>query len=194
MSTRLPQFGLAIDWETSGYSLPNYAEKHQGISYGAIIFDMKTYEPIEFLFHEIKFNPKYAWESAAEKIHGTSRAHLEQHGISQEEAAVELANMIIKYFGTDEVVVLGHRVNFDVAFTRQLLDTIEIPFKVHPIMIDSCAMGTALMEMTFSDDIFATLGMPPRAEHNALEDITYTLESVKRMKQFFLKGVEASLS
>jgi hypothetical protein len=55
-------------------------------------------------------------------------------------------------------------------------------------------MAIALMEMAKSEDVFQTLGMPPRQEHNAMEDIMYTLLCVKRMKELFLKGIEAELS
>ena len=37
------KFGMAIDYETSGYILPDYTSKHQGISFGAIIFDVSTF-------------------------------------------------------------------------------------------------------------------------------------------------------
>jgi hypothetical protein len=54
-------------------------------------------------------------------------------------------------------------------------------------------MATVLMELTYSEDIFQTLGMPPRGKHNALEDIEFTLKSVQRMKEFFISGVASSL-
>jgi oligoribonuclease (3'-5' exoribonuclease) len=190
---RVPQFGLAIDWETSGYSLPNYAEKHQGISFGAIIFDVRTLDPIEELYREIKFNPKYLWDEQAERIHGVSREHLAKHGISQEDAAVELGNLVVKYLGTEDVMLLGHRVHFDRAFTTQLMKSIGIDFSYHPTSIDSCSIATVLMELTYSEDIFQTLGLPPRGKHNALEDIQNTLKSIQKMKHFFISGVEASL-
>jgi oligoribonuclease (3'-5' exoribonuclease) len=190
---RLPQFGCAVDWETSGYSLPNYASRHQGISFGAIIFDVKTLKPVEQLYREIKFDPKYTWDAGAEKIHGLSRAHLEANGVSQEQAACNLAELVIKYIGTGDVMLLGHRVHFDKAFTIQLMDVAGMEFSYHPTMIDSCSMATALMELTYSEDIFQTLGLPARGRHNALEDITYTLEAVRRMKEYFITGVAASL-
>jgi oligoribonuclease (3'-5' exoribonuclease) len=190
---RLPSFGLAIDWETSGYSLPNYAAKHQGISFGAIIFDVRTLKPIEQLYREIKFDPKYQWNMGAQNIHGITQEHLEKNGITQEEAAFELVGMVSKYMGTSEVMLLGHRVHFDKAFTIQLLDAAGLAFTYHPTSIDSCAIATALMELTYSEDIFATLGLPPRGKHNSLEDIQYTLESVKRIKEFFILGVASSL-
>jgi DNA polymerase III epsilon subunit-like protein len=189
---RLPTWGLAIDWETSGYSLPNYASKHQGISYGAIVFDVKTLEPVESLYREIHFNSKYIWDAGAEKVHGISREHLAKNGVSQEDAAFELVNLVNKYLGNDSVMILGHRVHFDKAFTNQLLDVAGLEFTYHPSTIDSCSMATILLEQTFSEDIFKTLGLPARGIHNALEDITYTLAAVKKMKEYFLAGVASS--
>lgn len=190
---RLPQFGLGIDWETTGYSLPNYASKHQGISFGAIIFDVKTLEPIESLYQEIKYDPRYIWDAGAEKVHGITREYLEKNGVSQEEAAFALADLVNRYLGNDNVMVLGHRVHFDIAFTDQLLNSAGMEFTYHPTKIDSCSMATILLELTYSNDIFAILGIPPRGQHNALEDIMYTLEAVKRMKEYFCVGVAASL-
>jgi oligoribonuclease (3'-5' exoribonuclease) len=192
-SSKIPQFALAIDWETSGYSLPNYAESHQGISFGAIIFDLKTLTPVEQIYREIKFNDKYQWSSGAEKVHGITRERL-KNGVTQEEAATDLGNLVVKYIGTEAVILLGHRVYFDKAFTTQLMKTIGFDFNYHPTMLDSSSMATVLLEMTNSDDVFQILGLPPRGKHNALEDIQYTLESIKRMKEFFITGVAMSLS
>ena len=190
---RLPQFSLAIDWETSGYSIPHYASKHQGISFGAIIFDVRTLEPVESLYREIKFDPTYIWDAGAEKVHGLTKEHLASYGVSQEEAALDLAQMVIKWIGTDEIVLLGHRVHFDKAFTIQLMNSANMEFLYHPTAIDSCSIATVLMELTYSEDIFQTLGLPPRGKHNALEDIQYTLESIKRMKNFFIQGIASTL-
>ena len=190
---RLPQFGLAIDWETSGYSLPDYAKSHQGILFGAIIFDVRTLEPVEELYREIKFDPKYQWSDGAQKIHGLSREYLNANGISQEEAAGDLGSLVLKFINTEDVMLLGHRVNFDKAFTIQLMDSLNLSFNYHPTVIDSCAMATILMEMTYSEDIFQTLGLPARGKHNSLEDIQYTLKSIKKMKEYFIGGIAATL-
>ncbi len=186
-------FGLAIDWETSGYSIPNYASKHQGISYGAIIFDVKTLEPVESLYNEIKFGNNYLWDPGAERVHGITKEHLAKNGKTQEEAAFELADLVNRYLGNDNVMVLGHRVHFDIAFTDQLMAIAGMEFTYHPTKIDSCSMATILLELTYSDDIFKMLGLPQRGQHNALEDIMLTLAAVKKMKEYFISGVAASL-
>lgn len=190
----VPRFGLAIDWETSGYSVPEYAKSHQGISFGAIIFDVQSLEPVEALYLEIQFNPKYSWEMGAEKVHGLSRDYLQKNGVSQEEAATQLLNLIIKYIAIgDDVMLLGHRVHFDKAFTQQLTQSIGVDLSYHPNTIDSCSMAITLMEIAKSEDVFQLMGMPPREEHNAMEDITYTLMSIKRMKELFVKGLMVEL-
>jgi DNA polymerase III epsilon subunit-like protein len=184
----MPTFALAVDWETTGFSVPDYASKHQGIAIGAIIFDLKTLQPVEELYREIKFDPKYVWTEGAEKIHGLSRDHLEKKGVTQEEAAADLANLVIKYMGTDDIIALGHRVHFDIAFTNQLMSALDIELKWHPTKIDSNSIATVLMEMSSSNEIFETLGLPARGDHNALEDARYTLYSVQRIKELFLRG------
>jgi DNA polymerase III epsilon subunit-like protein len=162
--------------------MPNYAAQHQGISFGAVVFDMHTFEPIEPLYHEIKFDPKYKWELEAERVHGITREHLAVNGIFQCEAALDLANLIIKYFSTEKIVLLGHRVYFDEAFTNQLMASIDIELTYDPIRIDSAAMGLALLGTTTSDQLFERAGLPPRELHNSLEDICFTLEAVRRIK------------
>lgn len=192
-SAPIPKFGLGIDWETSGFSLPNYAEKHQGISFGAVIYDTSTYEIVEKLYCEIIYDKKYLWDDGAEKIHGLSRLHLSQNGMKQADAAILLANLIIKYIGTEDIQALGHRVHFDLAFTDQLMESIGVKLTWHPTRVDTCMLATALMEISRSDEVFEMLGLPARGQHNSLEDIEMTVASAKKMKEFFIAGVAASL-
>jgi oligoribonuclease (3'-5' exoribonuclease) len=182
----IPTYGLGIDWETSGYSYPNFASKHQGISFGAVIFDVKTFEIKDSLYREIKFKAdKYEWNTGAENVHGLSRAHLEEHGIEQEDAAVELATLVHKFIGNTDIILLGHRVYFDRDFTNQLMASVDMEFNYHPTVIDTLSFGTVFLEKTKSDEVFSTLGLPPRGLHNALEDILFTIESVRKLKNGF---------
>lgn len=189
----LQNYGLAIDFETTGFSLPNYAERHQGISFGAIIFDMRTFESIDAIYHEIKFKSNYSWAPKAEEIHGLSKEHLEEHGITQEEAALELLTLIHKYCGSDPIVLLGHRVNFDRAFIDQLVATQHMEVKYNPTVIDTSALSTVFLETPYSNDLFQMLGFEARGKHNALEDIMMTLESVRIFKEHFMNGIALTL-
>lgn len=185
-TTLVPKWGLGIDFETSGYSYPNFASKHQGISFGAAIFDVRTFEVVDSLYREIKFDAsKYEWNYGAEKVHGLSREHLEQHGVTQQQAAEDLVKFIFNKIGAEDIILLGHRVYFDRAFTDQLMDSIDIQLSYHPTVIDTLSLGTIFLEKTKSDDVFSELQLPPRGLHNSLEDILYTIESVRKLKKGF---------
>lgn len=186
---QVQKFGLAIDWETSGYSVPNYAEKHQGLSLGAVIFDMTTFDVVDTLYLEIKFDPRFVWEDSAANVHGLTREYLAQNGVTRADAAAQLAEFIFKYMGTEKIVALGHRVFFDIAFTNQLMDEVGFELQWDPIKIDSAAIALTFLGVTSSDQLFDMMGMPPRQAHNSLEDIVYTLESVKGIRDYFMKGL-----
>jgi DNA polymerase III epsilon subunit-like protein len=193
-SYNIPKFGLAIDFETSGFSMPDFASKHQGISFGAIIFDARSLDAVETIYHEVKFNDKYEWSSGAEKVHGLTREHLRQHGVEPAEAAEALINMVVKYNGLEEIMLMGHRVHFDRSFTDQLTDSVGIRLPIHSTTIDTASMATVLLETSRSEEVFTMLGMPPRGKHNALEDIQNTLHAVRRMKELFMSGVAQSFN
>lgn len=198
-----PKFGLCIDWETSGSTWGGDSSiDHQGVSFGAVVFDLATFEPIDTLYREIKFEQsKYTWSIEAQNIHGLSREYLETNGVSQEEAAVDLVDLILKYFGTEKVLMMGHNANFDISFTKQLLKSIdfefgtikpieEVPFiNLHHVLIDTACIGLVTMGLFKSDLLFDSLGLTERTLHNALEDALMTVEACKRIRLL----VEASL-
>lgn len=188
----IQKYGLAIDWETSGYSVPNYAERHQGIAFGALIYDISDLSIIETMYREIQFDPKYIWDEGAEKVHGLTREHLAVHGVPQQQAALELAELIFKYLGNDKIVALGHRVFFDIEFTNQLMDSVDFALSWDPIKVDSAAIALTFLGVTKSDELFDMMGMPPRGDHNALEDIVYTLESVRAVREYFINGLTSA--
>lgn len=200
------KFGLGIDWETSGSSWGNDSSiDYQGISFGAIVFNAKTFEPIETLYREIKFNPnKFKWSDDAEKIHGLSREHLEEHGVTQEDAAADLLDLILKYFGPNgKVMFLGHNPEFDRRFTDQCLRSVEFEFSVehknkdyqhiqlHHVMLDTSALGFITLGLYKSDLLFEALGFEARKDHNALDDIKMTLETCRTLREIVSIGVES---
>jgi DNA polymerase III epsilon subunit-like protein len=192
-SQDLPKYALSLDWETSGYSSPNYADKHQGISFGAVVFNARTFEIVDTLYQEIKFDAtKYEWSDGAEKIHGLSREHLEKNGVSQEEAAVALGEMLLKWFGPDEqILILAHNPNFDKAFAKQLFDAVGLPVKIWFRAIDTCAIAAVTFGVLKSDALYDAVGLPPRTAHNALEDAIYSVEACRAVKEIFNAGLQA---
>ena len=193
-----PDHALCIDWETSGAVFGGDSSKeYQGVAFGAVVFNTKTFEVIETLYRMVKFDEtKFKWSEEAEKIHGLSREHLEQNGVSQEEAAMDLLDLILKYWGpTNKVMFLGHNPEFDRRFTNQLTMSVNIEFSVektpnevdghiqlHHVMLDTSAAGFITMGLFKSDLLFDAVGLEERGEHNALDDALYTVATCQRIR------------
>jgi DNA polymerase III epsilon subunit-like protein len=188
MKTGLPARGICIDFETSGYLPPReidghfigYADKHQGISIGAVIFDVQTFEELDSFYVEMKFNPKYEWSDGAEKIHGLTREHLEKFGLSQEDAAVEFMNFLLQHFLPDEeLLIMGHNKDFDISFLHAWLEPLGIMPKIWYRGINTVDIGIVCFGIAKSDQLFDHIGLEKRKDHNSLEDARYTLEVCK---------------
>jgi DNA polymerase III epsilon subunit-like protein len=197
VTQQTPKFGLCIDWETSGAVFGGDSSKDfQGISFGAIVFRTCDFEPVEKIYHLVKFNDKkYQWTDGAQKIHGITREHLEQHGVSAEDAAMDLASLILKYWGGDsKIMFLGHNPIFDIRFTNQLMGSIDFEFSVeretnrenwiqlHHVVLDTSALGFITLGLFKSDLLFDRIGFEARGAHNALNDAEMTLETCKAVK------------
>jgi exonuclease I len=206
----IPQFGLCIDWETTGAKFGGTSSAdHQGIQYGAIIFRTDTFEAIEEVRCLIKFDAeKYVWTEAAQKIHGMSREYLEENGVSQQDAAVILLELLGKYFAGDaRVMVLGHNAEFDISFTDQLLRSVGVAFTVkwaevedpsvdviipiNHVILDTSSTGFITFGTAKSDKLFEAIGFEKRGDHDALQDAKMTLETAKAIREIFNLGLEA---
>ena len=176
---------LVIDFETTGSSFKTYEEtfkEYQGIAFGAIVADSQTFEPIETLYREIKFDPKYNWSAEAEAIHGLSREHLEMNGVTSEEAATDLAGMIYNHFYTGKVAFLGHNTQFDIAATRQLLGPYEVMPEIHHVVLDTSPLGFITIGEYKSDKVFDFFTGETRGKHNALDDAFKCLTTVRNIR------------
>jgi hypothetical protein len=199
-----PQYGLCMDWETSGATWGGDSSKeYQGLSFGAIVFDAKTFEEVDKIYVEIKFNSKWKWSAEAEAIHGMSQAYLEENGISQEDAAIKLAEFILKYWGPDsKVMFMGHNAEFDRRFSNQLLNEIEIEFSVekqtqftswiqlHHVILDTSPLGFVAVGLFKSDLLFEKMGFEQRGDHNALQDAEQTLATAKAIRDLVSIALE----
>lgn len=180
-----PTFGLCIDWETSGAEWGGDSTKsYQGLTIGLVIYKTSNFEIVDTLYLEIKYDAsKYKWSTEAEKIHGKTREYLAENGMSQEEAAIELMNKILEYFAPDEdILFMGHNVDFDIGFTKQLLEPFGLMFKISHRRLDTAGTAYIVLGIHKSEELFQFLGMPDRQMHNALEDAIYTVWACERMK------------
>lgn len=182
----VPAFGLCIDWETTGSNFGGDSSiEYQGIALGAAVFSLKTFEIKSTFKIYIKFDPtKYKWTDKAQEIHGITKEFLEENGVTQEEAAIEFASFLLDHFGpSPKIMVLGHNIHFDIAFTKQLLEPFELMFTIHHVQLDTACAGLIAIGQYKSDFLFDIFGLPKRGDHDPLEDVKYTLAVAKGIRE-----------
>lgn len=191
------ELALFIDAETSGIAFGSDDPSHdpvsnntyQAVSFGLVVANMVTLKPIEELYVEIKWNGTSKWSKEAEAVHGLSLAHLEEHGVDEDEAVVQIASLMLKYWGPTVPVTLGgHNVgSFDRFFLRRLLRTHGIDVRLTPKMLDTNSLGFGTFGTHNSDDLFDMVGCPPRDpnKHNALQDAQNALRSFRVVRGMF---------
>ena len=193
------KFILAMDCETSAicWGARNLATDEtnpsryaQPVSWGILIPDADTYEEIAGMYIEIKRDGKSMWDERAESIHGLSKAYLEEHGVSEEDAVIQILNLIYKYFGNGSIMALGHNVAFDIAFMEEMCLRYGIKPTFGSRRIDSMSIGHPLLGIRTSDELFEAVGLRDRNTHNALEDIAMTVEAIRRIRRIFREGLE----
>lgn len=200
-------FLLGLDFETTGVCVKNddplhnkrTGERHQAVSGGFIVIDAKTYKPIEKLYLEIKWNDEshrqvnknFEFGQYAVNIHGLSMDYLDINGVDEEEAVMQIANLIIKYWGTSSPLnCLGHNVHFDIRFLKDMFERHSLELKFSQRHVDSFTIGQVLWNAYNSDELFNLLVDTKRKKHNALEDIEMTLASIKTSRDLFGQFLE----
>lgn len=203
---------LAIDCETTGLCFKSdnpvrrtledgNVEEYQAISWGFVVARSDTLTPVEELYVEIKWNDtcieqrvnnkKYG--KRAEEVHGLSIEHLEEHGLTEEEAVIKIGSMILKYWGPDASIrLLGHNVaTFDMCFLRDLFRRHGVELKFGNRQIDTSSAGFINFESYTSDHLFDVCGLDARNTHNALDDAKMALEAARTMRYIFKEGLKS---
>lgn len=192
---------LVADCETSGFFSgqddpsynPKTKQEYQAVAWGLIVADADTLQPIDKLYLEIQWNGVSLWDPGAQAIHGLSKQHLQQHGVSEETAVIEIGNLVLKHWGpgVSGINFLGHNVvSFDLPFFKRLMRKFGIELKYSHRHIDTNAIGFATIGTYNSDDLFEAVGMEVRGHHNALTDAKYALEVVRRVRTLWKNFVE----
>lgn len=195
MSTVKGKFNklLVADCETSGLVFacdsndpsqhPETKKTYQSVSWGLLVVDADTLKPIDELYVEIKYNGTSEWNMKAEQVHGLTKEYLEQNGVSEEEAAIEIGNFIFEHFGTSMVVCGGHNFgSFDIWFMRRLMNQFGIMFNISNRIIDTNSIGYVCYNTFTSDQLFDLMGVK-RTEHNSLEDAKASLKILYNTRQ-----------
>lgn len=200
---------LAMDCETTGLCFkndspvykPKTGERHQTVSWGIIVADAATLKPIDELYVEIKWNkesirqreenPKFG--TFAENIHGLSKSYLDETAGTEEDAVLQIGDLILKHWGpTNSIVTLGHNVHlFDLPFLRDMFNRHNVSLNFGNRHVDTNSVGFVNWNTFNSDDLFSLLGFEKRGNHNALEDVKQALEAARTSRVLFnqmLKG------
>lgn len=187
--------GLLIDWETSGSDFgQDSSVNYQGIAYGAVVFDTQTFQPVETLYRELRFDERrYKWSPEAERIHGLTREHLAAHGTSREDGLADLMELLLRYWAPgSKVLMAGHNAGFDMDFTSQLFTDHNLEIVFHHVVLDTSGLAFALTGEYKSDVVFELLGgIDKRACHNALEDALASLAVLRNARQIFEEALGA---
>jgi hypothetical protein len=196
-----------IDWETTGADfapgLEGTFKKYQGISFGVVIADNVTFEELDSLYVELKFDDtKYQWTDGAENIHKLSREYLAENGVEREDGLAQLIEILIKHFGesvisfgdtepTSKVCIGGHNVDFDIKATEQLFKDFGFNLGVHHVKLETSGASFIAIGEYKSNTVFEFFnGGGQRGTHNALEDARLALGAARGIKQL----VQAALS
>ncbi len=199
---------LAIDCETTGLCLNSPSpvfnqrtfEQHQAISWGVIVADAHTLQPVEKLYVEVKWNDASkkqrkedsSFGTKAEQIHGLDFQYLEKNGVSEEEAVAQIGNLIVKYWGpTVSIRTLGHNVHlFDLPFLRDLFERHDISLSFGNRHYDTNSIGFATFKSFTSDELFEAVGFEARGDHNALTDAEQALEATRIIRTIFQAAIK----
>jgi DNA polymerase III epsilon subunit-like protein len=179
-------FILAIDCETTGLNYEvggDITKGHQALSWGMQVLKDKTFEVMDEFYVEIQWDGESEWTTSAEKIHGMSKKYLEENGVTEEEAVGQIAEFILRYWlPQGSIVLLGQNVHlFDRPFLQKLFEKFGLQLNIRGRHIDTFSVFYTMTNSVNSDEGFTTMGLPQRTLHNALEDIRFTSESMRRM-------------
>lgn len=183
---------LAVDLETSGMFFgvdnpcydPETGRQYQIVSIGLVVANADTLKPVEELYLEIKWDGVSLWDNKAQSIHGLSLDYLEKNGMDEEEAVVEICNLILKYWGPEGYVsLLGQNVaTFDLWFLKHLLKKYDLNVKFSRRHVDSFSLGFGALNTYTSDQLFEAVGLPVRQYHNALDDAKSSLKAARTIR------------
>ena len=183
--------GLWPSWDSPDPSInPKTGERYQILSIAMIVADWETLEERDRLYVEFKWDGTSIWSEGAERVHGLTKAHLEEVGVDKEEGFCQIIEFILKHFDRFPPNVAGHNVIFDILFLKDLCRQFDFVLNISNRIIDTNTLGMVCWDAHSSDDLFHKVACPERKEHNAMEDVEYTLHSIKMTRMFFKEGLK----
>jgi hypothetical protein len=189
---------LAFDCETSGinHGQIDPAQHYKMVSAGFIVADI-NFDPIEKLYIEFKWDDptcseKFYWDNGAEQIHGLSREYLNEHGMTEVDAAEAVGGLIYEHWGLNTVIVLlGTNIaSFDQFFLRKFLERQGLKFKFAHRMLDTFSLAMGTVQAYNSTELFELIGCHRGDTHNSLQDTECSLNSFKIINRIWKTHVK----
>lgn len=191
---------LFIDVETSGYDQNNMMDRSgngtfQMTSLGAIVVSANTLKELDSFYIEFKYIDGCAWSESAERIHGLSKAHLQEHGVEYSDGFVQFTEFLVKHFDPSRAITLGgHNVStFDRHFLIKFFEHNEAAIQLSGHSIDSYTLGKVLLNANNSNELFEHVGIE-RGTHNALEDARASLKAARLVKNLYETALNSQLT
>lgn len=150
-----------VSIETSGFNKhsENKADGYQILSFAIIIADATTFESIDSVYGEVKWDRNCIWTPDLESVHGFTVDYLDANGMSVEDSAAVIADILLRHFGSKPVVLLGHNVStFAYWFIKDLLNKYDIDLFISIRMLDAFTLGKALFGIDNSKELFKIAG------------------------------------
>lgn len=191
---------LFIDVETSGYDQNNMMDRSgngtfQMTSLGAVVASVNSLKELDSFYIEFKPVEGCAWSESAERIHGLSREHLNEHGATSEDAFTLFVEFLTKHFDPSRAITLGgHNVaTFDRHFLIRFFEANDAAIQLSGHSVDSYTLGKVLLDANNSNELFEQVGVD-RDTHNALEDARASLKAARLVRNLYKTAVNTQLA
>lgn len=202
------EFGIVIDWETSGlrpHETPwrTYMEGPQGIELGVVLVNLPSFSPVAEFSTRVKFlgtchgisyggplHENLTWSDEAQTVHGISVSDLKD-APSPAQAAQSFIDFVLTNTGIVDllkhpIMICGHNPSGDAYSLRQLLflGGAERKIRFHHRMIDSFTAGYMTLGTKSSNELFAKVSNVVRGTHSALQDARLTLDALQHIAEY----------
>lgn len=188
---------LVMDCETTGMFFgtddptTNGTQRYESVAWGFIVIDGESFEILDTLYVEIQPSATALWSDKAEEVHGLTRQYLQVNGKEREDAACDIAELLLKHFTDKVIVTAGQNVaSFDKPFLKQLLKDHGLMehFRFSHRCLDTFSVGMTLFGFTDSDQLFGAFNCRQAgSRHNALADAGAVLKVMRTARAMIRK-------
>lgn len=162
----------------------NGTNYYQPITFGLVVVD-ESFNSIDELYVEIKWDGKSIWENEAQKMHGKSIESLSANGIKEIEAVEEIGSFIFEHFGNGNINLVGCNTVFSRNYLNAMFHRYDVQLKFSSKVHDLNTLGFVLFGANSRDEIFNALDIKKPSTPNALVTSRNITKCFKLIKQLW---------